>query len=199
MLASDDITALKSHHHFAKAKVLLCGPGLGQDSWSKSLFDFVIQANKPAVLDADALMLLSQRPEYRDNWILTPHPGEAAKLLQCSIAEVEQNRFAAVKNIVSKYGGICVLKGAGTLICDGKNTWINTSGNSGMASGGMGDVLSGIIAALLMQVNTPLDAARLAVYIHGQSADNIAEKNGKIGMLAGDLFSEIQLLVNFNR
>ncbi len=88
-------------------------------------------------MDADALTLLSQSPSYRDNWVLTPHPGEAARLLGCTIAEIEQDRFLAIAKITEKYGGICVLKGAGTLISDGKYCWINTSGNPSMASGGM--------------------------------------------------------------
>ncbi len=182
--------------HLEQAKVLLIGPGLGQDLWAKTLFSAVISANKPCVLDADALRLLAKQPQHNEQWVLTPHPGEAAALLHCSVAEIEQNRFAAVKAIANQYGGVCVLKGAGSLVCYGDNIWINTSGNSGMASGGMGDVLSGIIAALLMQLAQPIDAVRLAVHIHGQAADNVARRSGKIGMLASDLFPEIQQLLN---
>ena len=95
-----------------------------------------------------------------------------------------------------QYGGICVLKGAGTLISDGNITWINRTGNPGMASGGMGDVLSGIIGALILQTSDILSAARLGVYIHGLAADIITQKYGQIGLLASDLSPEIQRLIN---
>ncbi|MEW6990670.1 NAD(P)H-hydrate dehydratase [Colwelliaceae bacterium 6441] len=196
MFAVDNASQLTESHFFHKAKQLICGPGLGQDAWSKTLFDCVLASEKSCVLDADALHLLALSPKKSDNWILTPHPGEAAVLLNCTIAEIEQDRFTAVRNIALQYGGICLLKGAGSLISDGKNVWINTSGNSGMASGGMGDVLSGIIAALVMQLSNVSEAVRLAVYLHGRAADIIAEKNGKIGMLASDLLPIIQKLIN---
>lgn len=196
MLAPSNYEKLINSAFYEKAKVLLCGPGLGKDAWAKELFKMIPQLNKPCLLDADALRLLAEKPIFNDNWVLSPHPGEAAKLLGISIAEVEKDRLEAVKNIALKYGGICILKGAGSLISDGQFVWINTSGNSGMASGGMGDVLSGIIAALMMQLPTNFDAARLGVYLHGVAADIVAEKKGKIGMLASDLFPEIQQLIN---
>jgi len=196
MLTTDNLESLVLGGHFEKAKVLLLGPGLGKDSWAKEHFDLFIKSNKASVVDADALNLLSEKQQYRNNWVLTPHPSEAAKLLKCSVADIEQDRFTAVTQIAQKYGGVCVLKGAGSLISDGQTTWINTSGNAGMASGGMGDVLSGIIAALLLQLPDPLSAVRLAVYIHGKAADEVAKKHGMIGMLASDLFAEIQQLIN---
>lgn len=196
MLAPDNATQLADSLFFEKAKVIILGPGLGQSQWSESLFKQVVASPKPMVVDADGLNILSRNPVKKDNWVLTPHPGEAAKLLGITVAEVESDRFAACKAIVEQYGGICVLKGAGSLMYDGKETWINTSGNSGMASGGMGDVLSGIIAAMLMQVTSPFDAVRLAVYFHGKAADIIARQQGKIGMLASDLFPEVQRLLN---
>ena len=196
MIAPSETTQLQSSHFYRKAKVMLCGPGLGKGSWSRALFDEVLESQTPCVLDADALHILAENPQRRENWVLTPHPGEAAILLNCSIADIENDRFAAVRNISQQYGGICVLKGSGSLISDGKTVWINTSGNSGMASGGMGDVLSGIIAALMMQLSNTIDAVRLAVYLHGHSADIIAKRKGKIGMLASDLFPEIQQLIN---
>ena len=196
MLAPDNAQQLVDSLFFEKAKVIVLGPGLGQSQWSEEMFKHVVNTPKPMVLDADGLNILSRFPLKKDNWILTPHPGEAAKLLSITVAEVEQDRFAASKAIVEKYGGICVLKGAGSLITDGKETWINTSGNSGMASGGMGDVLSGIIAASLMQLHHPFLAARLSVFLHGKAADVIAQERGKIGMLASDLFPEVQRLMN---
>lgn len=196
MIAPNENMQLQNSHFYRKAKVMLCGPGLGKDTWSRDLFGEALGSQKPCVLDADALHLLAENPRRRENWVLTPHPGEAAILLNCAIAEVEKDRFNAVRNISQQYGGICVLKGSGSLISDGETIWINTSGNSGMASGGMGDVLSGIIAALMMQLSNTKDAVRLAVYLHGHSADIIAKRKGKIGMLASDLFPEIQQLIN---
>ena len=199
-----------------KAKAYVLGPGLGQSAWSKALFDLVIAQKKLCVVDADGLRLLAKA--YQQNlltdkiksnrWVLTPHPGEAANLLNCTVKEIERDRFSAVKIIAQQYQCVCLLKGAGSLISDGQQVWLNTTGNSGMASGGMGDVLSGIIAALIMQENSPenreqqqvlTDFAKLtalAVYIHGKAADIIAQKHGKIGMLASDLLPIIRQLIN---
>ncbi|WP_448249356.1 NAD(P)H-hydrate dehydratase [Thalassotalea agariperforans] len=196
MIAGHELSELAQNDYLSKAKQILIGPGLGLDTWAKSIFNYALSLNKPLVVDADALTLLSQSPSYRDNWVLTPHPGEAARLLGCTIAEIEQDRFLAIAKITEKYGGICVLKGAGTLISDGKYCWINTSGNPSMASGGMGDVLSGIIAALLMQMNDKLDAVRLAVFLHGYIADNIVKQQGEIGLLASDIVSHIPTFIN---
>jgi len=196
MLMSSKIEQLNKNLQFSKAKAFVCGPGLGQNDWGKMVFDAVMTSKTWTVLDADALYFLAKYPRKKMHWILTPHPGEAATLLDCTVADIEADRFSAVRRITHRYGGICVLKGAGTLICDGHNIWVNTSGNSGMASGGMGDVLSGIIGALLMQHTSPIDAVRLAVYIHGKAADLVAKEQGKIGMLASDLFPQLQYLLN---
>ncbi|ABM04930.1 carbohydrate kinase, YjeF related protein [Psychromonas ingrahamii 37] len=174
---------------------LVIGPGLGFDDWAQGLFDRVISSELNCVVDADALTLLARKAAYKDNWILTPHPGEAAKLLGVSIAEIEMDRFSAVRRLQAIYGGIVILKGAGTLICDGNKIFVANVGNPGMASGGMGDVLSGIIGGLLAQGLNSLDAARLAVCIHGDAAD-LAARQGERGLLASDLFSYIRKLVN---
>ncbi len=196
MIAANSLQTLSSSPVLDKAKSIILGPGLGQDNWSQALFDYVIQLPQSKVIDADALRLLAKKPLKNNQWILTPHPGEAAALLACSTAEVEADRFSAVKKIALQYGGICVLKGAGTLISDGNITWINRTGNPGMASGGMGDVLSGIIGALILQTSDILSAARLGVYIHGLAADIITQKHGQIGLLASDLSPEVQRLIN---
>lgn len=196
MIAGHDKYALTNNMYLLKTKLLLLGPGLGQNIWANTLFDYALSLDKPLVIDADGLQLLSQKPTYRNDWVLTPHSGEAAKLLNCSIEEIEQDRFTAVANICKKYGGICVLKGSGTLISDGKNCWINTSGNPSMASGGMGDVLSGIIAAHLMQMSDKLEAVRLAVFLHGYIADKIVEQQGEIGLLASDIVNKISRYIN---
>jgi NAD(P)H-hydrate epimerase len=196
MIAANSAKALSRSSTIEKAKSIILGPGLGQDSWSLALFDFVMQLPQPKIIDADALRLLAKKPIKNNQWVLTPHPGEAADLLACSIAEIEADRFSAVKKIALQYGGVCVLKGAGTLISNGKITWVNSTGNPGMASGGMGDVLSGIIGALILQTSDILSAARLGVYIHGLAADIITQKYGQIGLLASDLSPEIQRLIN---
>lgn len=204
MLAPDEADQLANSYAAKNAKVILLGPGLGQTEWSHSLFNLFISSfvdgkqNKSIVLDADALTLLADSNYFSSQWILTPHPKEAAKLLGCDTATIEENRFHAVKAIAKQYGGICVLKGAGSLISDGENVVVNSTGNAGMASGGMGDVLSGIIAALILQTENNFVATCLAVYIHGAAGDIIANKQGQRGMLASDLFVPLQRLVNHN-
>lgn len=196
MLAPTQINIQGLSELCIKAKVMVLGPGLGQDAWAKSWFEYMIKQEKPLVIDADALRLLSVTQQFNSEWVLTPHPGEAAALLHCDIKTIEADRFYAVKAIAQKYGGICVLKGAGSLVSDGQQIWVNTSGNAGMASGGMGDVLSGVIAALLLQMSDNLQATRLAVYIHAYAADILAQKEGERGLLASDLLPEIRLLLN---
>jgi NAD(P)H-hydrate epimerase len=176
-----------------KADVVVIGPGLGQSDWAKALFLATISAQKPLVVDADGLNLLALSPVTNPGWILTPHPGEAARLLQCSIAKIQQDRFAAAAAIQASYGGIAVLKGAGTLIASNDDIAVSTTGNPGMASGGMGDVLSGVIAGLLAQGLPLKNAAQQGVYSHGWAADLAAEKDGERGLLASDLMPYLRL------
>ena len=183
----------------AWADVIAMGPGLGLDDWSRSIFTEVIQTDKKMVLDADALTLLADAPVKRSNWILTPHPGEAARLLNCQISDIQRDRFAAVHELQHRFGGVILLKGSGTLVCDGKRLAICTEGNPGMASGGMGDVLSGIIASLLGQGLNLYDAAFSGALIHGRAANIHADKCGERGMLASDLINCLQILVNPQR
>lgn len=202
MLAPSDADKLANSIAVNNAKVLLLGPGLGQTEWSQSLFDLIVtpfindEKNRVIVLDADGLTLLAKTNYFCSRWVLTPHPKEAATLLGCDTATIEANRFHAVRTIAKKYGGICVLKGAGTLISDGNTVVINSTGNAGMASGGMGDVLSGIVSALILQTENYFVATCLAVYIHGAAGDIIADTQGQRGMLASDLFGPLQQLVN---
>lgn len=179
-----------------RANVLVVGPGLGQSDWSQWLWQSALDSDKPLVLDADGLNLLAQKPNARGNWILTPHPGEAARLLDCQVSDIEQDRFASAGQIAKRYHAVVVLKGAGTIVAtpDGQ-CYVLAVGNPGMASGGMGDVLSGIIGSLLAQHVVDVDAACLAVCLHGEAADRAAV-NGQRGMLAGDLLPEIRVLVN---
>ena len=173
------------------------GPGLGQSAWGNSLFQKAIETKKPIVVDADALNLLSKSAQHHDHWVLTPHPGEAARLLDCSSSEVQSDRFTAVKELQSRYGGIAVLKGSGSLIHNGQApTRLSSWGNPGMGSGGMGDVLAGVIGGLLAQGFPLMDAACVGVTLHGMAADKAAEQDGERGMLAMDLMPHLRHLAN---
>jgi hydroxyethylthiazole kinase-like uncharacterized protein yjeF len=187
-----------------KANVVAIGPGLGQANWGMSLFSKVLESELPLVVDADALNLLAQDPVYSERWILTPHPGEAARLLNCDSKTIQSDRITAAKEIQKKFGGITVLKGSGTVIVDdgkddGQKVSICSAGNPGMASGGMGDVLTGVIAGLMAQRTslglTSGDAARMGVCLHASAGDNAAA-DGERGMLASDLMPWIRKLLN---
>jgi len=181
-----------------KASVIVIGPGLGKSDWAKQLLLKVLESDKSKVLDADALNLLSELSDkdfHSQNWVLTPHPAEAARLLGVSTTEIEADRYQSIQKLVKKGGGGYILKGAGTLVFDGTITHVCTAGNPGMASGGMGDVLSGIVAALIAQGLSLLDAAIAGTQIHAQAADLAAQK-GERGLLASDLFPFIRQLIN---
>lgn len=179
----------------AWATMRVLGPGLGQSAWGEALWRQHSRLAGPLLVDADGLNWLAQDPLHRDDWILTPHPGEAARLLGCSVREVEANRPAAVSELQRRYGGVVLLKGAGTLIADGKWLRLCHAGNPGMASGGMGDLLSGIIAGLTAQGLSRCDAAWAGACLHGQAGDDAAA-TGERGMLASDLLSHLRRLVN---
>lgn len=179
-----------------KANVIAIGPGLGQSEWSQMLLAKVLESRLPLVLDADALNLLASEPARQERWILTPHPGEAARLLNSTSAAVQSDRFAAIDELQKKYGGVIVLKGSGTLVADqAGHIAVCTAGNPGMATGGMGDVLTGVIAALVAQGYDPADAARLGVTVHATAADYAAQ-GGERGMLALDLMPWLRQLMN---
>jgi NAD(P)H-hydrate epimerase len=179
-----------------KANVVVVGPGLGQSKWAAELFIAAIKSAKLMIVDADGLSLLAHVPENHSNWILTPHPGEAARLLRCTVAEVQQDRYAAAAAIQAKYGGICILKGAGTLVASNDEIAASTTGNPGMASGGMGDVLAGMIGGLVAQGLSLKDAAQQGTYLHGMAADLAVENAGERGLLATDLMPYLRQLVN---
>lgn len=178
-----------------RADVLLVGPGLGTLDWGYKLLKAVAAIDKPTVYDADALNLLAIEPDKNNQRVLTPHPGEAARLLGIGVEEVERDRFTAVKLIQEKYAGVVVLKGPGTLIYDGLNCYVAPVGNAGLASGGCGDVLAGVIAALMAQGESPVNAAILGVIAHGEAAQ-FAASDGIRGMLASDLMLHIRKLLN---
>ena len=181
-----------------KADVVALGPGLGQDDWAQMLFATIIQSNVPLILDADGLNMLAAQPRERGNWVLTPHPGEAARLLNGSTADVQTDRFYATEQIRKRYGAISVLKGCGSLICDGNGDMtLCDAGNPGMASGGMGDVLTGIIAALAGQFHDLAMATKAGVYVHARAADlAVSAVGGERGLLATDLFPQLRRLIN---
>jgi len=182
----------------ARASVLAVGPGLGQDEWGRGLWNAALDAGKPLVLDADGLnMLAAAAPRALPSaCVLTPHPGEAARLLGIATAEIQADRFKAARALAQKYRAVVVLKGAGSLIAgpDGQMT-VCPWGNPGMASGGMGDVLTGVIAGLLAQDLGAWDAACLGVGLHARAGD-LAARAGERGLLASDLFPYLRALVN---
>jgi NAD(P)H-hydrate epimerase len=179
--------------------VLVLGPGLGQEEWGQYMFEVAINSGKPMVIDADGLNLLANmtgKPANRGTWILTPHPGEAGRLLTCTSSDVQHYRFASVHSIQARYGGIAVLKGAGTLIASDDDLAVSTTGNPGMGTGGMGDVLSGVIAGLWAQGLPPKLAAQQGVYIHGLAADLAVSEGGERGLLASHLMPYLRQLIN---
>lgn len=184
----------------AQADLLVVGPGLGQSAWADQLLQQALASGKPLLLDADALNMLATSKALQGrkqaNWILTPHPGEAARLLGVAVGEVQRDRFAALAALQQRYGGTVILKGAGSLASDGQRTYLCSAGNPGMACGGMGDLLSGIVGALWAQGLDALDAARLGVYLHARAADLCAERQGERGLLATDLLAWLPLLLN---
>jgi NAD(P)H-hydrate epimerase len=179
-----------------KVDVVAFGPGLGQSDWARELFAVVAKAGQAAVWDADGLNLLAAAPDTRENRVITPHPGEAATLLLTEPAKIQADRPAALKALAAKYGGVAVLKGAGTLISAASDLpFVCTAGNPGMAAAGMGDVLTGVIAGLIAQ-GLPLSvAASAGVELHARAGD-VAATAGERGMLASDLLAALQGVAN---
>jgi NAD(P)H-hydrate epimerase len=181
-----------------RADVLAVGPGLGQGAWGHALWLTAMDSGKPLVLDADGLNLLAREPRRFDRpAVLTPHPGEAARLLGHSIAEIERDRFAASRELAGRYNAVVVLKGAGSMVAspDG-HLDVCPWGNPGMASGGMGDLLTGIVAALLAQGCPAWQAAGLGVGVHARAGDLAARQGGERGLLASDLLLPLRRLLN---
>jgi NAD(P)H-hydrate epimerase len=181
----------------ARANVVAVGPGLGRAAWGRALFGHLLDAHRALVVDADALNLLAAEPLWREDWILTPHPGEAARLLGATTAALQRDRFAAVRDLQARYGGVVVLKGAGTLVCDSEGRiGVCDGGNPGMAVGGMGDLLTGIIAGLRAQGLAAAEAAALGVVLHAEAGDRAARAGGERGMIASDLLDALRPLLN---
>ncbi|MEO7477931.1 MAG: NAD(P)H-hydrate dehydratase, partial [Lysobacteraceae bacterium] len=180
-----------------RATVIAVGPGLGQGEWGRALYAAALAAYKPLVIDADALNLLAQHPQLLRDAVLTPHPGEAARLLDVSVDAIQRDRFAAAQAIAERYAATVVLKGAGSLVAaPGEVPAIIDAGNPGMAGGGVGDVLTGVIAALRAQGLAAFDAARCGALLHAAAGDAAACDGGERGLLASDLFPHLRRLAN---
>jgi NAD(P)H-hydrate epimerase len=181
---------------FLDADAVAVGPGMGNGPEAVDAIDRVLQREGNVVVDADALNRLASRPRKAPRWILTPHPGEAARMLGIEAIAVQRDRLAAVRAIVGRFGGTCVLKGANTLVHgDAPVPWVCDGGNPGMATAGSGDVLTGVIAALVADTRDPLLAAQAAVLLHAEAGDRAA-RAGMRGMTAGDIVAELRAVVN---
>jgi hydroxyethylthiazole kinase-like uncharacterized protein yjeF len=179
-----------------RADVIAIGPGLGTGQWGSALLGFALDSDKPTIIDADALTLLAQAPCSNSKWILTPHPGEASRLLGISTADVQHDRLRAAREMARRFGGTVVLKGAGTLVVTGDSLpYICDQGNPGMASPGMGDVLTGVITGIAAQTADLPGAARAGVLVHAMAGD-MAARRGERGLLATDLFGYLPTCVN---
>jgi hydroxyethylthiazole kinase-like uncharacterized protein yjeF len=194
--AEDDLVQLRDLLSDPQGPVthVAVGPGLGTQDSAREALDAALEIGDSWVLDADALSLLARQPRRSDRWILTPHPGEAARLLDATSAEVQRDRLGAVRDVVSRFGGTCVLKGANTLVCGTKGeVWVCDRGNPGMATAGSGDVLTGVIAAL--HAPTPAMAAAAGVFLHAEAGDRAA-RGGMRGMIASDIIAELRGVMN---
>ena len=185
----------------SRPTVLVVGPGLGCSPWSEQLLQQALQSGLPMVVDADGLNILAEgrllpAEGPSSPWIITPHPGEAARLLATDTASVQADRFAAARGLQQKFGAVAILKGAGSLVAAEDSLGVCPDGNPGMASGGMGDVLSGILGGLLAQGLSAEGAAALGVCLHGAAADLLAQDEGQRGMLATDLIPYVRELIN---
>jgi len=179
-----------------RATVIAIGPGLGQDDWAHELYRQVLASGKPLVIDADALNLLAAHPHTLQDAILTPHPGEAARLLGTDTASVQADRFAAAAALAARFNAVVVLKGAGTVVtAPYARPRVIAAGNPGMAVGGMGDLLTGIIAALRGQGLDAFDAASSGALLHALAGDAAASE-GQRGLLPTDLLVPLRRLAN---
>jgi NAD(P)H-hydrate epimerase len=179
-----------------RATVVAVGPGLGQSGWSADLLEAAIDSGRPLVVDADALTLLAAAPRRLGCWVLTPHPGEAGRLLGTSSAAVQEDRLRSAQELPARYGGTVVLKGAGSVVYGAHGVpGLCDRGNPGMAAGGMGDVLTGVIAGIAAQCADLELAARAAVFVHAQAGD-LAARRGERGLLASDVLEQVRTCVN---
>lgn len=178
---------------------VVVGPGLEPDETGRAVLEAVLAADVPVICDAGAITLLADMeiPERSAPLIITPHPGEAGLLLECTAGEVQADRFGAITALARRLGCIVVLKGARTLVASMDNgIAVNTTGNAGLATAGSGDVLAGIIGALSVRFDDPFEAARVAVHVHGKCGDEVAEQLGQDSLIAGDLIGALPSVLN---
>lgn len=182
---------------FAGKTVIVIGCGLGKSGWGRNLLKMALAQNLPKIIDADALNILSESGENFDltNSVITPHVGEASRLLALTTKEIQADRESAAQKLQKKYSAIIVLKGEGTLIL-GEKLHQCSAGNAGMATAGMGDVLSGIIGGLVAQHLNLENAASFGVNIHAIAGDLVKKEQGEIGMMPTDLFQHIPQIIN---
>ncbi len=193
------VTSIEVKQALSSVDVIALGPGLGQSSWSEALYemsiDYACERDIPLLIDADGLNWLVKKQsawQVRDKCVFTPHPGEVARMLGISTADVQVNRIGAAKAIVERFGGIVVLKGAETLIATkDEDLQKCNEGNPAMASAGMGDLLTGIIAGLMAQGLTPWQAAQLGVVLHARAGDEAQEARQSYALLASDVLDEL--------
>ena len=177
----------------SRCRAVVLGPGLGRDpDTGEFVRSFVTSVESATVVDADGLNLLAGRAgalkSAPGSFVITPHPAEAGRLLGLpASAPIPKDRKKAVRDLVALTGAVAVLKGHGTLVCDGDRLYENRTGNPGMATGGTGDVLAGVIAALLAQGLEPFEAAVLGVFVHGRAGDLAAKEVGEVSLVATDL------------
>jgi len=179
-----------------RANVIVVGPGLSESRWSQDLFHTAVESTVATVVDAGALTLLANEPLQCDDWIVTPHPGEAARLLNCTPMDIQADRYNSAIELQKMVGGVCVLKGAGTIVqIEDELPEVCDIAHPAMASAGMGDILSGIIAGLVAQEFSLGDAACAGVCLHANAAKNASGEHER-GVLALDLFGELRNLIN---
>lgn len=189
----------------AQINCVVIGPGLGNSAVAIALLEYWLPQNVPMLIDADALNLIATHPHLvsltqkrNAETVITPHPGEAARLLAISTDVIQKNRTENALKLAKLLHATCVLKGAFTVCAHHDGAWfINTTGNSGLASGGTGDVLSGIIGSLMAQGLSGLDAAKLGVFVHGAAADSlVAQGIGPVGLTASEVAKEARSIIN---
>lgn len=200
MLESAEEKLLETLHW---CSAIVIGPGLGANDWAirvlKVTLDHALEKHKPIVLDADALNVYSRNRKFilpKHLSIITPHPAEAARILQSSVAEVEKDRFGKVRELSNQFDCVALLKGPGSLVASQGNLWVCKNGNPGMATAGMGDVLSGVLGALLSQGMGLRLTAVYGMCLHSYAADLASAEYGERGLLASDLFPWLRKLVN---
>jgi len=202
MRSTQDLDALQ------QLNCVLIGPGLGTSNQAKTLLKNWLNKNTALVLDADALNLIAQDTDLAVSvknchapTVITPHIGEASRLLKLSPEAIQGDRKGSALQLAKDFNCITILKGVGSLISNGSEVFINTTGNAGLASGGTGDVLAGMIGSLIAQGLAVLEACKTAVYLHGAAADSLASRGiGPIGLTASEVAIEARQLINqFNQ